>query len=100
MQNTVHVNSSTMNVLYIYATLCAAATSVYGRFSFLDLVYERELATTSSVSFKELSQRISTEIERELYSFTLPGRFEVSIQNFFNRSCTIESSYIIARNTD
>lgn len=64
---------------------CAAATQVYGSFSFLNLLYEREMDNIDSTSFKELSQLLSTEIERELYSFTLPGRFEATISGISNR---------------
>ena len=59
---------------------------MYGRFSFLNLIYERELAVADSAVFKQLSQRLAVEIERELYSFSLPGRFEVAIESFLNRS--------------
>lgn len=64
---------------------CTAATVVYGSFSFLSLLYERELENADSTSFKELSQLLSTAIERELYSFSLPGRFEAKIEAFSNR---------------
>lgn len=74
-------------LILISVTCCAysAATVVYGRFSFLKLVYEPELGMSDSPQFKEMSQRLTTEIERELYSFTLPGRFEVNVQSFVNR---------------
>jgi hypothetical protein len=62
-----------------------AATIVYGRFSFLSLLYERELENSDSTNFKELSGLLSTAIERELYSFALPGRFEAKIESFSNR---------------
>jgi hypothetical protein len=76
------------NLKKIYSYYCpsyAAATIVYGRFSFLSLLYERELENSDSTNFKELSGLLSTAIERELYSFALPGRFEAKIESFSNR---------------
>lgn len=48
-----------------------------------------------SAAFKQLSQHLAVEIERELYSFTLPGRFEVAIESFLNRFVSdLECAYV------
>ena len=87
MTETITRGSSTKYLPFIFLSLfsCAAATVVYGSFSFLSLLYEQELDDADSTNFKELSQLLSTEIERELYSFSLSGRFEATVEDFSNR---------------
>ena len=58
---------------------------VYGQFSLSAVTFQRDMIDESSGEFRELAASLERELESELFSFGLPGLFEVAVTGLENR---------------